>query len=82
MREGSIRLVRVEFGTEGDLAIRFISDWGKVITHTSHIEGLIMEIERLDPDAVVVDIGLYDRIGGIDTLNLMRDRLHVNVWFE
>ena len=82
MRERPLKLVRVEFGTEGDMLIRFINSWGKVFIRVSHIEGLIMEIERLRPDAVVVDIGLYDRIGGIDTLNLIRDRLDVNVWFE
>ncbi len=81
MQQESARLVRVEFGTEGNMSIRFISSWGKVIVQVSHIEGLIEAIERLNPDAVVVDIGLYDRIGGIDTLNLMRDRLDVNVWF-
>ena len=43
---------------------------------------LILEIEKLDPLAVVVDMGLYDRVGGIDPLNLIRDRLDVNAWFE
>ena len=82
MGEGLLKLVRVGFGTEGDMLIRFISAWGKVVIHASDIAGLVRQIERLNPDAVVVDIGLYDRIGGIDSLNLLRDILDVNIWFE
>jgi len=81
MQEG-LRLVRVEYGKEGDILIRFISKHGKVDTHVSSIEDLILEIEKLNPDAVEVDMSLHDRIGGIDTLNLIRDRLNVNAWFE
>jgi len=81
MKEGT-KLVRVEHGKEGDVLIRLISKWGEVDAHVSSIEDLILEIEKLNPDAVMVDMGLYDRIGGIDTLNLIRDRLDVNVWFE
>ena len=82
MGEGLLKLVRVGFGTGGDMLIRFISAWGKVVIHASDIAGLVRQIERLNPDAVVVDIGLYDRIGGIDSLNLLRDILDVNIWFE
>lgn len=82
MGAGLLKLVRVGFGTEGDMSIRFISAWGKVVIHASDIPGLVRQIERLNPDAVVVDIGLYDRIGGIDSLNLLRDILDVNIWFE
>lgn len=53
MQEG-LRFVRVEFGRDADLLIRFISNWGKVDTHVSSIEALILQIERLNPDAVEV----------------------------
>ena len=82
MQDELLKLVSVEYGNDGDMLIQFTSKWGKVVTHVSTIEGLILEIESLNPDAVVVDIGLYDRIGGIDTLNLIRDRIDANVWFE
>jgi len=81
MQEG-LKLVRVEYGNDGDILIRFISKRSKVDTHVSNIENLILEIEKLDPDAVVVDMGMYDRIGGIDILNMIRDRFDVNAWFE
>jgi len=55
---------------------------GKVDAHVSSIEDLILEIEKLNPDAVEVDMGLYDRIGGIDALNMIRSQLDVNAWFE
>ena len=53
-----------------------------VDAHVSSIEGLILEIGKLKPDAVEVDMGLYDRIGGIDALNMIRSQLDVNAWFE
>jgi hypothetical protein len=81
MREG-LRLVRLEYGADGDILIRFISKWSKVDTEVSSIEDLILEIGKLNPDAVEISNDLYDRIGGIDTLNLIRDRLKVNAWFE
>ena len=80
MQEG-LRFVRVEFGKDAGLLIRFISKWGKVDIQVSGIEDLMLQIERLNPDAVEVKMDLYDRIGGIDTLNLIRDRLDVNTWF-
>ena len=81
MREG-LKLVRVEHGIDGDILIRLISKWGKVDTHVSSIEDLILKIEKLNPDAVEVDMGLYDRIGGIDTVQMIKDRLNINAWFE
>lgn len=80
MQEG-LRLVRVWHGKEGDILIRLVSKWGKVDTHVSSIEELIQKVKKLNPDAVEVDMGLYDRIGGIDSVNLMRDRLGVNICF-
>ena len=82
MQERLLKLVTVELGNKGDMLIWLISRWGKVVVQVSSIEGLVAEIERLDPDAVVVDMDLYDRIGGIETLNLIRDGLNVNAWFE
>ena len=77
-----LRLVRLEHGTDGDILIRFISMWGKIDTQVSSIKDLILEIGRLNPDAVEVDMSLYDRIGGIDTGKMIKDRLDVNAWFE
>ena len=65
MQEG-LKLVRLEYGTDGDILIRFISKWSKVDTHVSSVEGLILEIERLQPKAVEVDMSLHDRVCGID----------------
>ena len=81
MQEG-LKFVRLEYGKDGDILIRFFSKWGKVDSEVSSIEGLILEIDKLNPDAVEVDMALHDRIGGIDTVNLIRDRLGVNAWFD
>jgi hypothetical protein len=63
-----LRLVRLEHGIDGDILVRFVSKYGKVDTHFSSIEELILEIKKFNPDAVEVDMGLYDRVGGIDTV--------------
>ena len=68
IQEGS-KLVRLEYGTASDILIRFISKFSKVDSVVSNIENLILEIRKLNPDAVEVHMGLHDRIGGIDTVN-------------
>ena len=56
MQEG-LKLVRVEYGNDGDILIRFISKRSKVDTHVSNIENLILEIEKLDPEVLVISPG-------------------------
>ena len=82
MQEKLLKFVRLKYGTDGDILIRFISKYGKVDIHVSCIKDLLSEIKKLNPDAVEIDMDLYDRIGGIDTLNLIRDQLDVNAWFH
>jgi hypothetical protein len=80
-REG-LKLMIFDKGNNGHIRSRFISKWFNIDFHVLTKEGLFSEIGKQIPDAVVVGIGLYDRIGGIDTLNMIRDRLDVNAWFE
>ena len=43
MQEG-LKFVRLEYGKDGDILIRFVSKWGKVDIQVSDIENLILEI--------------------------------------
>jgi hypothetical protein len=75
-------LMVLEMGFDHEIRCRHISEWCKVEFYVPSKEKLMSEIEKNKPDVVVLDLDLYNRIGGIDTLNMIRDRLCVNAWFE
>ena len=77
-----LRAIFLDKGTNGNIRCRFICDCCKVESYVHSNIRLFSEIEKTHPDVVVIDLDLYDRIGGIDTLNMIRDRLDVNAWFE
>ena len=82
MENEGLKFMMINSGSDNEMICRFISKWGKVDSQVSSIEDLILRIEVLNPDAVEVDMGLYDRIGGIDTIQMIKDRLDINAWFE
>ena len=81
MQEGK-KLVRAEGGNGGDIVLRFISKWSKVDSAVASIEDLISEIERLKPDAVILDVNLYDTVGGVEIKRKLEDRFEIPVWYE
>jgi DNA-binding response OmpR family regulator len=60
---------------------RFISEWFKVDSYIPSKERLLAEIERNKPDVVVMDLGLYERVDGIDTSRMIRSRFDVPVMY-
>jgi hypothetical protein len=75
-------LMMLEIGFDQTIRCRHISEWYKIDFYVPSKEKLFSEIKKNKPDVVVMDLDLYNRIGGIDTLNMIRDRLCVNAWFE
>jgi len=82
IQEEGLKLMMVERGAGQKIRCRFISEWCKIDSYVDNKGMLLSEIDKIDPDVVVIDMGLYEMIGGIDALNMIRDRLDVNVWFE
>jgi AmiR/NasT family two-component response regulator len=82
MHEGEIKLMTLSEGVNRGIKCGLTSRYFKRISRIPSKEDIIPEIEKLKPDVVLIDLNLYDRIGGIDTLNMIRDRLDVNAWFE
>jgi len=82
MEKEGIKLLTLFEGDDKEIKCGLASRYFKRISHIPSKEDILPEIEKLKPDVVVIDIDMYDRIGGIDTLNLIRDRLDVNTWFE
>ena len=82
MQNEKLTLMTLSKAANKEIKCGFASRYFKRIFRIATKEDVLPEIEKLKPDVVVIDLGLYDRIGGIDTLNLIRDQFDVNAWFE
>ena len=74
-------LMILEEGFAKGIRCRFISEWFKIDFYASNTERLLLEIERNNPDVVVMDLDLYGRIDGIDTSRQIRSRYGVPVMY-
>lgn len=70
-------VMMLDEGFNRSIRCRFICNWFRVDFYVSSKEGLISEIERNNPDVVVMGLGLYKRINGIDTSKKIRTQLGV-----
>ena len=77
-----LTMMLCEKGPENNIRCRTINRWFKIDSYVSSTEKLFLEIERAEPDVVVLDLDLYDHIGGIETMHTLRDRFDINVWYE
>jgi len=76
-----LTIMLLESGPENNIRCRAINDWFKMVSHVSSIEKLLLEIERVKPDVVVMDLGLYEKIDGIETSRKIRSRFDVPVMY-
>jgi DNA-binding response OmpR family regulator len=70
-----------EKGPENNIWCRAINGWFKMDSYVSTREKLLMEIEKVKPDVVVLDLGLYEKIDGIETSRMIRSRFGVPVMY-
>jgi DNA-binding response OmpR family regulator len=47
----------------------------------SSTQKLLLEIEKVKPDVVVLDLGLYEKSDGIETSRMIRSRFDVPVMY-
>ena len=66
-------------GPENNIWCRAINGWFKMDSYVSSRGKLLLEIERVKPDVVVLDLGLYEKINGIETSRRIRSQLGVPV---
>jgi len=45
-------------------------------------ERLLSEIEKINPDVIVINLDLYARIDGIETTEKIRDQFDIPIWYE
>jgi len=68
-------------GAEHNMRCRFVSEWFKMDSYIYTKEELLSEIERNRPDVVMLDIGLYEKIDGIETSRMIRNLFGVQVMY-
>ena len=60
---------------------RVINGWFKMDSYVSSKEKLLLEIGKVKPDVVVMDLSLYEKIDGIETSRMIRSRFDVPVMY-
>jgi len=66
MHKGGIRLMMLAEGADKEIKCGLASRYFKRICRIPSKEMIIPEIERFKPDVVVLDMSLFERIGGIE----------------
>jgi len=76
-----LTMILFEEGPENNIRCRTINGWFKRDSYVSSKEKLFSEIERMGPNVVVLDLGLYEKIDGIETSRMIRLRFEVPVLY-
>ena len=76
-----LSLMMFDEGFDRGIRCRFINEWIKIYSYVSGTEMILSEIDRNNPDVVVIDLDLYARIDGIETSRMIRSRFDVPVMY-
>ena len=76
-----LTMMLFEKGPENNIRCRAINGWFKRDSYVSSKENLFLEIGKVKPDVVVMDLGLYEKIDGIETSRVIRSRFDVPVMY-
>ena len=76
-----LTMMLFETGPENNIRCRAINGWFKRDSYVSSTQKLLLEIQKVKPDVVVMDLGLYEKIDGIETSWLIRSRFDVPVMY-
>jgi len=76
-----LTMMLFEKGPENNIRCRAINTWFKMDSYVSSTEKLLSEIGKVKPDVVVIDLGLYEKIDGIETSRVIRSRFDVPVMY-
>lgn len=74
-----LTMMLFEKGPENNIRCRAINGWFRRDSYVSSKEKLLLEIGKVKPDVVVMDLGLYEKIDGIETSRMIRLMFHVPV---
>ena len=76
-----LRAMFLDEGPDENIRCRFISDCCKIESYVNSNARLFSEIERTQPDVVVMDLDLYEKIYGIETSKKIRTQFGVAVMY-
>ena len=76
-----LTMMLFEKGPENNIRCRVINEWFKRDSYVSSTDKLLLEIEKMKPDIVVMDLGLYEKVDGIETSRMIRSRFDVPVLY-
>ena len=76
-----LTMMLFEEGPENNIRCRAINGWYKMDSYVSSREKLLLEIERVKPDVIVMDLCLYKKIDGIEISRMIRLRFDVPVMY-
>ena len=76
-----LTMMLFEKGPGKNIRCRAINGWFKRDSYVSSKEKLLLEIEKVKPDVVVMDLDLYARIDGIETSGKIRLQFGVPVMY-
>jgi hypothetical protein len=79
--KAELTMMLFEEGPENNIQCRAINGWFKRDSYVSTQENLLSEIEKVKADVVALDMGLYEKIDGIETSRLIRLRFDVPVMY-
>ena len=72
-------IMMLDEGVNRSIRCRFICNWFRAESYVYSNARLFSEIEKAQPDVVVMDLGLYEKIDGINTSRLIRSQFDVPV---
>jgi CheY-like chemotaxis protein len=76
-----LKAIFLDIGKNQSIRCRFICNWCKVESNVYSNARLFIEIEKTDPDVVVMDLDLYAKIDGIETSRRIRSQFGVPVMY-
>ena len=76
-----LRAMFLDEGRNENIRCRFICDCFKIESYVHSNARLFSEIEKTHPDVVVMDLGLYAKIDGIETSRKIRSRFDVPIMY-
>ena len=72
-------VIWLEIVNDRGIRCRLIKEYYMIDSYVDSIEGLLLEIDKNKPDVVVMDLDLYEKMDGIETSRIIRNRFDVPV---
>jgi len=76
-----LTMILFEEAPENNIRCRVINEWFKMDSYVSTHGKLLLEIGKIKPDVVMMNLDLYAKIDGIETSKKIRSEFDVPVMY-